>query len=42
MCNKWGDLVIHRELWDFFGYMVLVVITAIAIFIVILPQALPH
>lgn len=29
----------HRELWEFFGFMLLVVTTAIAIFIVILPQA---
>jgi hypothetical protein len=34
--------VTQSELWDFFGYMVLVVFTAVAVFIAILPQAFPH
>lgn len=35
-----GDFMTHKELWEFFGFLLLVVTTAVAIFIVILPQAI--
>jgi hypothetical protein len=40
--NKWGIEVTQSELWDFFGYMILVVFTAVAVFMAILPQAFTH
>ena len=42
--NKWegGIKVIHSELWDYFGYMVLVLFTGVSVFIAILPQSFPH
>jgi hypothetical protein len=37
-----GVKVIHRKVWDFFGYMILVTFTAVAVFIALLPQTFPH